>query len=94
MKTKPYTVLASLGLGFTIWRLWERSSLNRRFVAAGIDPGDASVATAQIIPFFATTTAADIEDTIQKAAAPGQVDAEYVEMAGDAWLIAQGKGVS
>ena len=64
------------------------------FVAAGVAPADASIATAQLLPFFAASTAGDIEDTISQAVPPGQVNAEYFAMAEDAWLVAQGRGIS
>jgi len=77
------------GIGFTAWRLLQQGQLARRFVAADVDPGDASIAAAQLIPFWSTVTYADLTNTIESAAAPGQVDATYNEYAGDAWLMAQ-----
>ena len=94
MKTTNLSIAASLGLGFTAWRLWERRQLNARFVEAGVAPADASVATAQVLPFFAFSQYSDIENTIESAAAPGQVNAEYFSMAEDLWLIAQNETVA
>ena len=88
------SIALSLGLGFTTWRLWERRQLTARFVQAGVAPQDASTATAQVLPFFAFSQASDIENTIESAAAPGQVDAEYFAMAEDLWLIAKNKEVA
>jgi hypothetical protein len=92
--TRTYTTVASLGLGFTAWRLWERRQLNSKFVQAGVAPQDASIATAQVLPFFAFTRAKDIENTIESAALPGQVEADYFSMAEDLWLVAQNKAVT
>ncbi len=91
MKKNVPTIAASLVLGFSAWRLWERSSLTARFVQAGVSPQDASVATAQVLPFFSTSRASDVEDTVEQASAPGQANAEYFALAEDLWLIAKGK---
>lgn len=89
MKAKGTTVAASLGVGFTLWRLWERGKLSSRFVLADVAPQDAGVAAAQFLPFFSFVTYKDITNTIESAAAPGQVEQTYNEFAGDAWLLAQ-----
>jgi hypothetical protein len=94
MKWKAGTVITSSALGFGAWRLFERSRLTRRFVQAGVAPADASVATAMLLPFWATSTFGDLENTIEQAAAPGMVDAEYFSMAEDARLVSQGRAIT
>jgi hypothetical protein len=90
MKPKQWRIPLFAGMGFTGWRLLQQGQLARRFVAADVDPGDASIAAAQLIPFWSFVTYADLTNTIESAAPAGQVDATYNEFAGDAWLMAQG----
>jgi hypothetical protein len=90
MKSKNLKWIVLVSAGFTGWRIFERGRLSSRFVATGlVDPGDASIASGQLIPFWSTVTYKDLTNTIETSAAPGQIENTYAEFAADAWLIAQ-----